>query len=199
MAKANTSRYAVLGMLSWGPKSGYDIRKELQDTVAHFWSESFGQIYPVLRQLVKAGLAAEVDPGPDGRADRKVYRLTDRGRVELERWLAEPVHARPVRNELLLKLWFGSRVPVAVSVQQVQGYRAEFAARLETYRQVEVEAVRELADEPDGIFFLLTLRMGLRVAEACVRWCDEALAALTEREAAGRRPRAAKRPRRPGG
>jgi hypothetical protein len=89
-----------------------------------------------------------------------------------------------VRNELLLKLWFGSRVPVAVSVRLVQGYRAEIAARLATYRQAEAEAARELAGEPDGVFFLLTVRMGVMVTEACVRWCDEALAALAERPAA---------------
>jgi DNA-binding PadR family transcriptional regulator len=191
MAAGNTTRYAVLGMLGRGPKSGYDIRAELRASVAHFWSESFGQIYPVLQRLAADGLA-EAAVADTGRAGRKVYRLTAKGQADLERWLAEPVRARPVRHELLLKLWFGARVPVGVSLDHVRRYRAEFAGRLATYRRVEAAVVAELAADPDGVFYLLTLRLGLKAAEAVVAWCDEALAALAVREAGGR-PRRGKR------
>ncbi len=52
MARQNTSKYAVLGMLSIGPMSGYDIKKLIGETVGHVWSESYGQVYPALRELV---------------------------------------------------------------------------------------------------------------------------------------------------
>ena len=45
------SRYAVLGMLSMGLKTGYAMKKHVEGNLGHFWSESYGQIYPVLRQL----------------------------------------------------------------------------------------------------------------------------------------------------
>jgi hypothetical protein len=51
------SRYAVLGMLSMGLKTGYAMKKHVERNLGHFWSESYGQIYPVLRQLVADGLA----------------------------------------------------------------------------------------------------------------------------------------------
>jgi hypothetical protein len=44
--RATTSRYALLGMLSLGPGSGYDLKKRIEGSLAHFWSESYGQIYP---------------------------------------------------------------------------------------------------------------------------------------------------------
>ena len=52
-----STRYAILGLLSLAPMSGYEIRKVAASSIGHFWSESYGQIYPTLRKLVAAGLA----------------------------------------------------------------------------------------------------------------------------------------------
>src|SRR5258707_12735330 len=57
MAKENKSRYALLGMLSIRPGSGYDIKKFMEQSTSNFWHESYGQIYPLLKQLVDEGLA----------------------------------------------------------------------------------------------------------------------------------------------
>src|SRR5262245_9777057 len=195
MARISSTRFALLGVLCWGPKSGYDIRKELEDTVAHFWSESFGQIYPALKELVADGLATVRIVPQDGKPDRKIYTLTTRGRSELARWLGEPVRPQGVRSELCLKLWFGSHAPVEASIRQVEAFRATQAARLAEYRRVEGQAARELQGDPAGVFFLLTLRMGLAIAQACVGWSNEALATLSART--GHAPQAARRKRSP--
>ena len=59
MAKKQKTRSAILGLLSWQPMSGYDIKKLIEMGLRHFWSESYGQIYPTLEQLVKEGFAAK--------------------------------------------------------------------------------------------------------------------------------------------
>ena len=38
------SKYAILGMLSIEPMSGYDIKKEVEKSISNFWTESYGQI-----------------------------------------------------------------------------------------------------------------------------------------------------------
>src|SRR6267378_1332508 len=40
---------ALLGLLSLGSMSGYDIRQLISQSIGHFWSESYGQIYPGLK------------------------------------------------------------------------------------------------------------------------------------------------------
>jgi PadR family transcriptional regulator AphA len=55
---ANKTEFAILGLLASGPRSGYDIRKEVQDTLSHFWNESIGHIYPMLRRLHGKGLVS---------------------------------------------------------------------------------------------------------------------------------------------
>ena len=56
MSKKKT-RFALLGLLSWKPMSGYDIKKIVDIGLSHFWNENYGQIYPSLDALVKEGLA----------------------------------------------------------------------------------------------------------------------------------------------
>ena len=56
MARGNRTTHAILGFLTWGPMSGYEIRKRVEESIGNFWSVSFGQIYPELRRLEAEGL-----------------------------------------------------------------------------------------------------------------------------------------------
>src|SRR5713101_9582637 len=91
MAKENKSKYAVLGALSNCPGSGYDIKKMMEQSTSNFWNESYGQIYPILKQLVEEGLAASHTEKQEGKPEKYIYTLTDEGQEELRHWLIEPI------------------------------------------------------------------------------------------------------------
>ena len=40
--------YAILGLLSWRPFSGYELRKFFSESVALYWSGNNNQVYPTL-------------------------------------------------------------------------------------------------------------------------------------------------------
>lgn len=170
--------------------SGYDVRSALETTVGHFWQESFGQIYPILRQLVDEGLATVDTERTSGRPERHVYSVTPQGLAELDRWLAEPVvhHQRP-RHELLLKLFFGANLPPEVTLGLVSRHREEVEALLATYAEIETE-LRHTPVEHDAArpFWHATLRYGQLTAQATLRWCDETadqLRALADKASTG--------------
>ena len=48
MARQAQTSTAVLGVLSIGSLTGYEIRQAISTVLGHFWHESFGQIYPCL-------------------------------------------------------------------------------------------------------------------------------------------------------
>ena len=76
---------AILGLLKEEPMHGYQLSRELGDSLGGFWRVSYGSLYPTLRRLEKDGaVIAEVDP--TGRGRRKTtYRITDEGeRIFLE-------------------------------------------------------------------------------------------------------------------
>ena len=51
MPKNNNTKYALLGILSLFPASGYDIKKFCDWSLTHFWNENYGHIYPVLKLM----------------------------------------------------------------------------------------------------------------------------------------------------
>ena len=68
----------ILGFLSIGPRSGYEIKATVDRSTRFFWAASYGQIYPELRRLESEGLI-EGEEAPNGGRARRVYRLTAAG------------------------------------------------------------------------------------------------------------------------
>jgi PadR family transcriptional regulator AphA len=162
--------YVILGMLSWRPMSGYDIKSLADRSTRFFWAISYGQIYPELRRLNNAGLV-QADEAEGGRR-RTAYRLTPKGRKALRGWLAEPPETFESRDEGLLKLFFASASP-ASAVGALQGKRNFHAHKLEELRAIEATG------KPEG-FALRVLRHGIEMSEWTVGWCDRAIAELGE-------------------
>lgn len=176
--RENRSQYAILGALTLAPMSGYDLKQFADESVRHFWAESFGQIYPILRRLEGEGLV-ERQPGPPaGGRERIVYAITDAGRAALARWVSEPPRYEVGRVEVLLKLFFARNGPPGTAERLLRAFRAEHAARLERYAAVEQRLRAERGAFADLPYWLATLSYGRHTSRALVDWCDESLAAL---------------------
>lgn len=178
MSRVNKSQYALLGMLTLGPMSGYDIKKFFDGSLRNFWAESYGQIYPILKRLVAQGWATLREERQAGKPARKVYAITPKGRTALEQWLREPTDPPTFRLEVLLKLFFGPEVPVETSRAQVQAYRRHALQTLEAYREIESGLRRAPAEAPGLPFWQITLDYGRTHQEGVVQWCDRTLKRL---------------------
>lgn len=183
MPRNNKTRYALLGVLAFAPASGYDIKKFCDKSIAYFWNENYGHIYPVLKELEKAGLVAGETASRDGRPPRTVYRITEDGREELRRWLTLPVEPEPVRHELLLKLIFSGNAPPESIAEKLRDSRRRHGEHLEEYRKLERHYANDcaLAANPDYTYWISALRYGIMDAEFRIRWCDETLERLSGR------------------
>ena len=198
MSRKQKTRFALLGLLSWRPMSGYDIKKVVDLGLSHFWSANYGQIYPILDELVRGGLAEKSLDPDSGQRKRYVYQITPDGKAAFQAWLAEPTEPPAVRNELQLKFFLGSKQPVRKSLHLIRGYRDQQRALLDDYRGSEHilrEAMKsddypsEVAEILQGStakqrakqcrIFMLTLRHGILAVEARVKWCDEVIRELT--------------------
>ncbi len=178
--KKNKSKYAILGILSLGPISGYDIKKVFQRSVANFWNESYGQIYPLLRTLVAEGFATKSIKKQVGKPDRHTYALTDKGFEELQQWLIEPVKDQIGRIEIALKLFFGHQVKVADNIRQVEHFREMRDRELKALTAIEERLKAELADKPKLPYMLMTVSYGQHVTQALLQWCEETLSLLSK-------------------
>jgi PadR family transcriptional regulator, regulatory protein AphA len=109
MSTPSPTARVILGLLAWGPHTGYEIKRVTDRSTRFFWGASYGQIYPELRRLEQRGLVDARDE-PRGKVRRRVYTLTDLGRAELEEWLRDESDVFELRDEGLLRLFFGDLV-----------------------------------------------------------------------------------------
>jgi DNA-binding PadR family transcriptional regulator len=169
------SKFALLGMLSLCPGSGYDIKKMVASSIGYFWNESYGRIYPLLKQLTKEGLIRPQRAVKAGGRERQAYAITEKGTRALEEWLRREPRLEPHRSELLLKMFFSGRVPAEVAAAHVLARKQTEERNLVRYAQVEEQLRQNRASHPELPYWLCTLSYGRHRSEAIVMWCDETL------------------------
>ena len=179
-----TTALAVLGLLSFGPQSGYDLKQFADRSISHFyWSPAKSQVYAELRRLESLGLVDESFVEQDNRPDKRVYTITAEGRSTLARWLDETGMEHDVyKSSMLLKVFFGASADPPELIRQLQGV---IDREQELLRQLEESRQRCEAAGDDGVFSLLTIRAGLSHVKATIDWAKEAqqvLAGLQERQ-----------------
>jgi len=185
MPKENKTKYAILGILSRMPVSGYDIKKLTDNSISHFWNENFGHIYPVLKRLEDEGLISGDVQHTPGRPDRSVYSLTAEGKAALDAWLMREPEDPPNRIELLLQLFFSSSLPLSDVIEKVQNEKRHTEERLAVFTTIQqhIRGYHSDQDLRDAPFWLMTLSFGIHRARAAVAWCDETIEKLREMEA----------------
>jgi PadR family transcriptional regulator AphA len=177
--KNNRTGYVILGMLSITPSgSGYELHKAIQENFGSFWGESYGQIYPALKQLAAEGLIEPCKPASAPKKRRQEYLLTDAGRVCLREWLALPFQNDPPRNEFLLKLFFGREAANGVPIMHVRELQERNRRMLATLEGIESMARGRELQNPHRPYWMLTLGLGIALTRAALDWGESALAEL---------------------
>lgn len=121
--------HIILGMLRKGPKSGYDMNKELSNVIHYFWEADISRIYRSLNEMKKKGWVEFETVVQEDSPNKKVYSLTDEGREELKRWLAEPGKSSGSHNPFLAQLHFNDAIPAEAQLhvmeERLKSLRAE--------------------------------------------------------------------------
>jgi DNA-binding PadR family transcriptional regulator len=167
--------HVILGMISLGRQTGYDIKQFVDKTTRHFWAASYGQIYPELKRLEEQGLVRG-RPEPTGGRSRTVYELTDAGRAALHGWLAsDDVSMFELRDEGMLKLFFSDALPER-RIANIRAMREWHEAKLAQLR--ELEAIAGHGPVGPG----LTLQLGIGFTQWWIDWCESTERRLAELE-----------------
>lgn len=183
--------HAILVSLCEQAGSGYELARRFDRSIGYFWSATHQQIYRTLRAMDNDGWVCATAVAQHGRPDKKVYTVSQRGRDELARWIAEPLSStRPGRGSALsdngtrdvaVKLRGAVYGDTAALSAQVVALRAERAESLDTYRRLE----KRTFGEPSvlrgaALHQYLVLRGGIRAEESAIDWLDEVAHALRE-------------------
>ena len=80
-----SSAMLVLGVLDTEPMYGYGIIKELERRSENVFSMKEGTLYPILHSLEQEKLVESYWEETESARKRKYYRITDKGRSELQK------------------------------------------------------------------------------------------------------------------
>ena len=157
-----TTEGVVLGLLAEGERSGYDLLKRAEGSVAHMWAPAKSQLYAVLPRLVEAGLARRRTVRQRGRPDKQLYRLTSAGRAAVRHWL----ETAPPKSwdELLLKVFFAELSSRDALLRQLDEYAEVQRGFLAAYAAIR----------PATRYGALTLEYGLELMPVRLAWIEKA-------------------------
>jgi PadR family transcriptional regulator, regulatory protein AphA len=167
VAQLTTTEAAVLALLAMeGERSGYDLLKLVEKSIAHVWSPARSGLYAVLPRLQRAGLARRRVVAQANRPDKQLYAITKAGRRALAAWLesVEP----GVTDAFFLKLFVGGLTTDEILLQQVAQFRADTVARLAIFREIEPANT----DTGHDWYHRRLLELGIARAELDLRWAE---------------------------
>lgn len=141
MSSLTPTARVILGLVALGPRTGYDIKRITDSSTRFFWGASYGQIYPELKRLERDGLVEARDE-PRGRVRRRVYTITPAGERAVREWLLDDETAYELRDEGLLRLFFGELLQPDDVLDLVRRRRAWFERSAALFRELgdELEA-----------------------------------------------------------
>ena len=182
----NTTRFVILGLLAEGPCSGYDIKKSIEIRFRYFWNESYGQLYPMLKELEGQDCIRELPPEEGTEAPgrkKKIYGITLRGRELLEDWLSLPPGKELTRMEILIKVYFGNLIAPETLTDHLRGFGEAHRQDLSRLLAFQEELTRLEALHPNHPFILATISLGIRINRAYTEWAEETARYFREQSA----------------
>jgi PadR family transcriptional regulator AphA len=171
-------RHAALGLLTFGPASGYDLLQTFHGSLANVWPATQSQLYGELAKLAEAGLVTVTE---EGARRRKEYTLTDAGLAELRHWLVDVEPNLTRRSDMLLRVFFLNVIDLDQAEAYLRGRELEAAEYHAALRATQADIAPETADL--AVYGRIALEWGLRFTEMqreWAVWAQEELAKVKE-------------------
>ncbi|MEK4663609.1 PadR family transcriptional regulator [Priestia sp. FSL H7-0729] len=126
-----TLKYAILGLLSKEPMTGYDIGKEFSKDLGEFWTAKHSQIYPELKKLLSEELIVYEIQISGEILEKKLYSITEKGKLDFVQWLKkeEPIEPTP-KDVFRLRMYFSHHLDAATRLQLVDHQLIQHQERL---------------------------------------------------------------------
>jgi DNA-binding PadR family transcriptional regulator len=119
-----------LALLSDEHAHGYELKRALEQEFGSLLPVlNAGQIYTTLARLERDGLVVGEAVRGDSRGKR-MYRLTEAGRVMLAEWIETPASGRRLKDEFFMKLVVATSVGLARPEKLIERQRREYLQSL---------------------------------------------------------------------
>jgi DNA-binding PadR family transcriptional regulator len=170
-------RNALLGLLAQRPRHGYELHAAFEAVVGgeQNWDVKPAQIYTTLTRLEDGGMVMEEGIEQGGGPEKRIYAITNKGRLELAAWFATGVALEHQRDEFFLKLLLAIATGEANPRQIIQTQRSKLYQDLHA-----LTGQRNRTDAHTALAQVLLYDKAIMHLEADLRWLDMVEARLED-------------------
>jgi PadR family transcriptional regulator AphA len=169
-------KYAILGLLSLKPQTGYELKANLEQSIRYIWNADQAQIYRTLADINQEGLVASNTIQQMGRPNKKIYQLTKTGEDELKHWLSGPVHSKGQHNTELVQVFFSGQITDEEILTNLKRLRDDTETNISGLLSLKTDSelfASKSSSSRTRFFFDSTLQLGIRSAKLNLEWLNE--------------------------
>ncbi|TDQ41617.1 PadR family transcriptional regulator [Aureibacillus halotolerans] len=174
-------RYAILGLLSKEPATGYSVTREFKYRITHFWSAHHTQIYRELVKMEAEGLVRSKTIRQSDFPDKKVYAVEEKGMTLLLHWLLQTPEKKEtlsMKDPRLLRVSLLHLIDIDQSMAYLASYRDQHKSAQKEIKEWQSVHLESLNNEQFGEY--LTSEFAIRYMEMWSDWCEWATSVLKE-------------------
>ena len=178
---------AILGLLKERPMHGYELKKRLSYMLGHFWTVSYGSLYPALKRLEKSGSIERAYSVKEKTRNRNVFRVTPRGETSFMRMLTENVTVASLADteKFDLRMAFFQYLDPETRLRLLEMRRGLLEEQVEKFKAYRT------TNKDEDLYRAGLMRHKVSQVKSDIRWLDRLM--VHEREAIGKRDGATER------
>ena len=166
--------------------TGYDINRYFKSSIAFFWHAQTSQIYKELNNCLKENWVENDIIYQSDKPNKKVYHITEEGRLELHKWLADAdlSEVMKYKNPLLIKVFFSSNIDIDQTMRMLEKYKQECSAIIDGMNEdiaklPEFEAYAQ--KENESFYWGMTMTYGFMYYQNEIKWANWCIDKLKEK------------------
>ena len=180
-------KYALLGFLNYSPATGYELKHFLDVSTSFFWHAKQSQIYTTLKKMEENDLISSRFEPQEGRPNRRVYTISQKGKEELQTWLEKPlVNLEKRKEKLLLKLFFSAETERDVILAELHQHMKLHQDQLGISQTITKGVIDQFKDSTglnkDAEYWEMTRRYGELCEQMNLTWLEEIISKFEDKD-----------------
>ncbi len=164
-------KYALLGLISKKPQTGYELYTIFKERMIYFWSSTHSQIYTELNKMEREEWIRSTYIYQEGSPNKKLYTITQKGEEHLLHWLlSDKIKPAKIKDEFLLRASAFHLLSGKEIIHLLDSIIEREQRVLEATRKWQQDNNR---DEEFLIGDFVTAEYGVMYAEMYIMWCEK--------------------------
>lgn len=176
-------KHGILGLLNYGDMTGYEIMEVFRDSLSYFWTAQTSQIYRELQNLKKQEWVTDTCIPQVGKPDKNLFSITESGKAELHRWLAEEDIGFETKSPLLMKTFFRGEMSPDDNIaffKRVQACSDAFLSNAQEPGENIAMYENAIQNPEKALYWKMTVEYGIMYTNMLREWSGKCIAELEE-------------------